>query len=153
MHLQYILLHEHTAYEDVCSLSHHHHSTSCICTCTQALLMSLHILTPPTPAPPPCPAPSPVSDEGVVVSLTGMSVVHHDATQSVFSALWTLLRQGTVRATVLLNHLTWGRGGEGRGRVGVTVCKESMLGEDVLRETDLRPWRSGWPCRGPYQTP
>ena len=82
------------------------------------------------------------------MSPAGLSAVHHDATQSVFGALWTLLRQGTVRATVLLNHLTWGRGwegmggegmggegmgGEGRGsggdgRVGITVCKVGLLG-------------------------
>ena len=92
----------------------------------------LHTLAPPTL---PCPAHpsshSPVSDEGVVVTAAGLPAVHHNATQSVLSALQTLLQLGTVGITVLLNHLTWREGGEGSGCEGRggggTIVQKGML--------------------------
>lgn len=56
------------------------------------------------------------------MSPTGLPAVHHDAPQTVLRALHTLLRLVAVRLTVLLNHLTWGRGGGGEdGGLGLEV--------------------------------
>ena len=66
------------------------------------------------------------------MSTAGLAAVHHDATQAVLRALHTLLRLGTVGLTVLLNHLTWGRGGEGRGGEGVRG--EEDVGEEKGKE-------------------
>ena len=52
------------------------------------------------------------------MTAAGLPAVHHNATQSVLSALQTLLQLTTVGITVLLDHLTWREGGEGSGCEG-----------------------------------